>query len=142
MEVRPLMGEQTEKSEAGPYAKGTKEYMLLLYEAEARWATMSQADIGETMGRYVALKADMVAKGQYVAGARLDSVKKAKVVGAPAGSRVVKDGPFAETREQLGGYYRVAARDLDEAIALAARIPAAETGIIEIRPIRDTSAYA
>jgi hypothetical protein len=56
--------------------------------------------------------------------------------------RVVRDGPFAETREQLGGYYRILAKDLDEACAIAARIPAAEVGTIEVRPVMDTSAYA
>ena len=65
-----------------------------------------------------------------------------KTVRIPDAARIVTDGPFAETREQLGGYYRVRADNLDQALDMAARIPAAETGSIEVRPIMDLSAYA
>jgi hypothetical protein len=122
--------------------KTHKEYLLLIYEAEARWAAMSEADQQATFARYRDFGISLKKSGQFVAGDQLDSVKKAKCVSLETGKRVVKDGPFAETREQLGGYYRVLARDLDEAIAMSARIPAAETGTIEIRPVMDTSAYA
>lgn len=144
MEVRPViaMGGATFAKPTGDETKGKKEYMLLIYEAEARWAKMTDAEKGATYGGYKAFsEATRVAK-QLVAGDRLDQVRSAKCVSVDsAGKRAVKDGPFAETREQLGGYYRVWAKDLDEAIALAARIPAAETGTIEVRPIMDTSAY-
>ncbi|MFO0676214.1 MAG: YciI family protein [Polyangiaceae bacterium] len=124
-----------------PEAKGRKEYLLLIYEAEARWAKLSEAEMGKIFAAYGAFSASLKAAGQFIAGDQLDTVRKAKSVGLTGGKRVVKDGPFAETREQLGGYYRVFAKDLDEAISMAVRIPAAETGTIEIRPVMDTSAY-
>ncbi|MBL8612298.1 MAG: YciI family protein [Myxococcales bacterium] len=126
---------------APPDAKGKKEYLFLIYEAESRWASLSQAEATAIFTRYMDFSKSLKQNGHFVAGEQLDTVKKAKCVSVKGGERVVRDGPFAETREQLGGYYRVVARDLDEAIALAAKIPAAETGVVEIRPIMDTSAY-
>jgi len=144
IEVRPLPAYQGGGEEApySPDGKGQKEYLLLIYEPEARWATMAPADANATFGRYMAFSKSLKEQKKFIAGERLDTVKKAKSVGVTEGKRVLRDGPFAETREQLGGYYRVFAKDLDEAIAFAAQIPAAETGTIEVRPVMDTSAYA
>jgi hypothetical protein len=145
IEVRPLI----EHPDAGagkddappPQAEGLKDYVFLLYEAEARWAKMSEAEQRAELGGYMAFGASTAAAGKLVAGEQLDSVRKAKSVTLDGGKRVVKDGPFAEMREQLGGYYRVRARDLDDAIALAVQLPTAAAGTVEIRPVWDTSAY-
>jgi len=144
IEVRPIMVGNMPAASAPAAAPDpqTKEYLFLVYESEAGWATRSEAEKGATFARYAAFSKGLKEAGQLVAGERLDTVRKAKSVGVDGEKRVVRDGPFAETREQLGGYYRVRARDLDEAIALASKIPAAETGTIEIRPVMDTSAYA
>jgi hypothetical protein len=118
-----------------------KEYLLLIYEDERIMERLHEAELGALYTRYLTFTQELIATGHYIAGEPLDTVKKAKSVSVRSGERVVRDGPFAETREQLGGYYRVYARDLDEACALAARIPGAETGTIEIRPVMDVSAY-
>ena len=145
IEVRPIVdhGPSPQKSEGSKIdPKAFKQYLLLIYEAEARWMTMSEADAQATLKRYGELAASLGASGQLMAGNQLEPSMKAKCVRLESDRRVVRDGPFAETREQLGGYYRVLARDLDEAIKIASRIPAVETGTIEIRPVRDTSSYA
>ncbi len=80
---------------------------------------------------------EIKASGKYVAGARLHPTTSATSVRVRDGKRLVTDGPFAETREQLGGYYLIDANDLDEAIAVAARIPGARMGTIEVRPVMD-----
>jgi hypothetical protein len=87
----------------------------------------------------VALTHDLKAKGQYLAAAPLYPVATATSVRVRDGRRLVTDGPFAETREQLGGYYLVEARDLDEALAIAERIPGAKRGTIEVRPVVELS---
>src|SRR5436190_11742469 len=80
---------------------------------------------------------DLKAAGQYLAASPLHPVSTATSVRMREGKRLVTDGPFAETREQLGGYYLIDARDLDEAIAIAGRIPAARLGTVEIRPVME-----
>ncbi|MDB4929086.1 MAG: hypothetical protein JWM10_1570 [Myxococcaceae bacterium] len=146
IEVRPVIGMPAVGAAASPMGvpagESRKQYILLIYESAAAREGRSESDRQATFGRYLALSAELRASGQMIAGDPLDGVAKARTVSLRGGERVVRDGPFAETREQLGGYYRVWARDLDEAIALAARIPAAETGTIEVRPVADTSAYA
>jgi hypothetical protein len=112
-------------------------YMLLIYEKESNWATMSQEDAGKIFGEYMAFTEDIRKNGQYVSGAPLQPTPTATTVRVDNGKTVTTDGPFAETREQLGGYYLVEARDLDEAIAIAGRIPAARSGSIEVRPVAD-----
>ncbi|HVE17346.1 MAG TPA: YciI family protein [Chthoniobacterales bacterium] len=87
----------------------------------------------------IALTHDLKAKGQYLAAAPLQPVATATSVRIRDGRRLVTDGPFAETREALGGYYLVDARDLDEAIAIAARIPGAKAGTVEVRPVVELS---
>ena len=77
----------------------------------------------------------LTAEGRYLGGAPLQPVSTATSVRVRGGKRVVTDGPFAETREQLGGYFLIDAKDLDEAIAIATRIPMASRGTVEIRPI-------
>src|SRR5687768_1167484 len=114
--------------------RDSMKYMLLIYSNEQAWAGLSEADRNRIMGEYRQFGQDIKASGHYVSGAQLAPTAMATTVRVTDGKRVVTDGPFAETREQLGGYYLVEARDLDEAIGLAARIPSASAGTIEVRP--------
>jgi hypothetical protein len=115
-------------------------YMLLIYEPESNWARMSQEETGRVYGEYMAFTNDIKASGHYVTGNPLQPTPTATTVRVKDGKTVSTDGPFAETREQLGGYYLIEAKDLDEAIGIAARIPAARTGSIEVRPIQEVAA--
>ena len=115
-------------------------YMLLIYESEANAQKMTKEDGQKMMGEYMAFTDDIRRSGQYVAGAPLQPTPSATTVRVTNGKTLTTDGPFAETREQLGGYYLVDAKDLNEAIALAARIPASRTGSVEIRPIMEIPA--
>jgi hypothetical protein len=107
-------------------------YMLLIYSDENAWAEGEQERCYQES---VQLTQDLHAKGQYVAASPLHPVVTATSVRLREGKRLVTDGPFAETREQLGGYFLIEAADLDEAIAIAGRIPAVHKGTVEIRPI-------
>ena len=110
-------------------------YLCLIYEAEQSYATMSEAEIGALMGEYFAFTEGIKASGQYLAGEALKPVNTATTVRVRGGKLSTTDGPFAETKEQLGGYYLIEARDLNDAIQVAARIPGARTGSVEIRPV-------
>ena len=110
-------------------------YILLIYDEEQAWAKMTEAEQAQMMGEYRQLSADLKATGQYVAGNQLQPVSAATSVRVRGGKRLVTDGPFAETREQLGGFYMIEAKDLDEAIAVASRIPSARVGTVEVRPV-------
>lgn len=109
-------------------------YMLLVYMNEE---AMNDAERQQCCTNSVRLTHDLNENGQYVAAAPLYPVAAATSVRVREGKSIVTDGPFAETREQLGGFYIVDVKDLDEAIAVAARIPPASKGVIEIRPIRE-----
>jgi hypothetical protein len=111
------------------------QYLLLIYGNEKEFDATPKAQVEENMRAYLALTTEMKEKRQYVGGNRLAPATTATTVRVREGKRLVTDGPFAETKEQLGGYYLVEARDLDEAIALAAKIPGARFGSIEVRPI-------
>lgn len=113
-------------------------YLLLIYENEASFAGLSEAEQGKVFQEYMDYTARIRRSGHYVAGEALQPVSTATTVRSKDGRTLTTDGPFAETREQLGGFYMVEAKDLDEAIALAAQIPAARTGSIEVRPIMPT----
>jgi hypothetical protein len=109
-------------------------YMLLVYMNER---AMNDTERQECYVESAQLCHDLEAKGQYLAASPLHPVATATSVRVRDGKRLVTDGPFAETREQLGGYYLIDARDLDEAIAVATRIPPARKGTIEIRPVME-----
>jgi hypothetical protein len=109
-------------------------YMVLVYMNEQ---AMSDAERQQCYEDSARLTRDLHAKGQYVAAAPLHPVSTATSVRVREGKPLVTDGPFAETHEQLGGYYIIDVKDLDEAIAVATRIPPAKKGTIEIRPILD-----
>lgn len=111
------------------------EYLLLIYGREGDWDGMSDAERGKAQQAYGAFTTAIRESGQYKGGNALQPVSTATTVRVRDAKTMTTDGPFAETREQLGGYYLVEAADLDEAIGLAARIPGARQGSIEVRPI-------
>jgi hypothetical protein len=114
-------------------------YMMLLYTNQGEWAARGSADQQAVVREHTALMQELQKSGQYETCDALETVQNATTVRVRAGKTHVTDGPFAETKEQLGGYYIVEARDLDDAIAIAARIPDARMGSVEIRPILDLS---
>ena|SRR5262245_7076869 len=111
-------------------------YILLIYSDEAQQAKFSSAQAGEVMQGYMAFTQDVVKAGKFKAGDPLEPTSTATTIRVRNGHTTTTDGPFAETKEQLAGYYIVDAADLDEAISIAARIPTAKFGSIEVRPIR------
>jgi hypothetical protein len=114
-------------------------YLLSIYDNEATLAKMSQKEQEQFMGEYFAFTESIKKSGNYKAGEALQPVATATTVRIKDGKRLTTDGPFAETKEQLGGFYLVEAKNIDEAIAIASRIPSARTGSIEVRPVMDFS---
>ena len=112
-------------------------YLLLIYDDPNVWANFSEQEIGKYMGEYRDLSQSIRDSGHMLSGAQLQPVTTATTVRIRESKRLVHDGPFAETREVLGGFYLVEAKDLDEAIGIAARIPSARVGTIEVRPLFD-----
>jgi hypothetical protein len=110
-------------------------YMLLIYGNESEWASKSEAERGQIMQEYLNFTEGIRKTGNYVGGDPLEPTATATTVRVKNGKTLTTDGPFAETREQLGGYYMITARNLDEATAIAARVPSARMGSIEVRPI-------
>jgi hypothetical protein len=110
-------------------------YLMLIYHSEAGFEMTSESDRAAIYQEYGQLREELSAKGKFVGGHQLLPTTMATTIRVREGKRVVTDGPFAETKEQLGGYFLVNADDLDEAIAIAARIPSARNGTIEVRPI-------
>jgi hypothetical protein len=109
-------------------------YMLLIYADENAWTDSERA---ACYAESAQLAHQLHENGQYVSANPLHSVATATSVRIREGKRLVTDGPFAETREQLGGYFLIDAADLDEAIAVASRIPGARKGSVEIRPVME-----
>jgi hypothetical protein len=111
------------------------QYLLLIYENEKTWATMNEKTRNEAMGEYMKFSEDIGKSGHMVGGNALQPTTTATTLRLRDGKKLTTDGPFAETKEQLGGYYLVNAKDIDEALGIAARIPSAKWGSIEVRPI-------
>ena len=111
------------------------QYLLLIYDSEAEFVKMSQADQAKMYGEYMDFTSDIKAKGNHLAGHQLQPIATATTVRIRNGKRLTTDGPFAETKEQLGGFYMIEAKNLDEAIEIASRIPSAKVGSIEVRPL-------
>ena len=107
-------------------------YMLLIYEDER---ALDETERELCYGESLQLVQELNTSGRYLAAAPLHPTSAATSVRVRDGKRFVTDGPFAETREQLGGYYLIDAKDLDEAIGIAARIPGARRGTVEVRPV-------
>src|SRR2546427_469859 len=105
-------------------------YMLLIYHDEQAWNKLTEAERQEIYLEYRQLREELTSRGQYLDGSQLQSIDTASSVRVRKGNPMVTDGPFAETREQLGGYYLIEAGDLDEAIGIAERIPPARFGTI------------
>ena len=112
------------------------QYLLLIYDNEKVWADMSEAETKKYMGEYYAFTEELKKAGKLVAGDALQPTHTATTVRVREGKRLTTDGPFAETKEQLGGYYLIEAKDLDDAMQWAAKIPSARIGSIEVRPIQ------
>src|SRR6187431_2486949 len=110
-------------------------YLCLIYEDEKTWGTMPKEQSDAMMGEYFAFTDGIKKSGHYVGGEALKPVHTATTVRVRNGKMSTTDGPFAETKEQLGGYYLIEAKDLNEALQVAAKIPSARTGSVEVRPI-------
>jgi len=111
------------------------QYALLIYENEQDWDKIAESDRNAIFAEYMTFSRDIVKSGNMRGGEALQPTETATTVRVRDGKTLKTDGPFAETKEQLGGFYIVEAKDLDEAIAIAARIPGARSGSIEIRPV-------
>ena len=111
------------------------EYLLLIYHDEERWANRPEEERRAIVAEYFALTSELREKGRYVGGERLDASSTAATVRVRDGEQVVTDGPFTETKEQLGGFFRIEADSLEEELEWAAKIPAARYGSIEVRPV-------
>src|SRR6476619_3741784 len=110
-------------------------YLCLIYDEGKKMDTLSKTEADAFMGEYFAFTEGIKQSGHYVGGEALQPVQTATSVRVRNGKVSTTDGPFAETKEQLGGFYLIEARDLNDAIQVAARIPGAKTGSIEVRPI-------
>ena len=113
-------------------------YLLLIYENEGNFAKVTEEEGNRIFAEYMDYTKGIRKAGNYIGGEALQPIATATTVRQRNGKTLTTDGPFAETKEQLGGYYLVEAKDLDEAIKLAGGIPAVRTGSIEVRPIMPT----
>jgi hypothetical protein len=113
-------------------------YMLLIYTNPENWATLSEDEAQSVMKEYLTFADELRGAGELVAGDPLQGPETATTVRVPSGGRTVTDGPFAETKEHLAGYFLVECDGLDRALDLAARIPDARLGgAVEVRPVAD-----
>jgi hypothetical protein len=110
-------------------------YLCLIYDDEKKMAGMTKSEGDAFMGEYGAYTQSIKGSGHYLGGEALQPVHTATTIRNRNGKVSTTDGPFAETKEQLGGFYLVEAKDLNEAIQVASRIPSVKTGSIEVRPI-------
>src|SRR6202162_5314871 len=118
------------------------EYLLLIYHSEANLGKMTPADTADLYREYGQLREELAGKGKFLAGSQLMPTTVATTVRVRDGKRVVTDGPFAETKEQLGGYFLIETKDLDEVIGIAAQIQFARLCTVEVRPQMEMGAPA
>ena len=111
-------------------------YLCLIYDQEAKWATMSKAESDAIYAEYGAFTNSIKESGHYIGGNPLQPTHTGTTVRVRNGKISTTDGPFAETKEQLGGYYLIEAKDLNEALQIGSRIPSARSGSIEVRPVQ------
>ena len=112
------------------------QYLLLIYHKENEWESLTEGDRQKVYGEYRKVREDLINKGNWVGGNQLQSVSTASTVRLKDKKTLITDGPFAETKEQLAGYFLVEANDLDEALKIAGRIPSVALGAsIEVRPV-------
>jgi len=110
-------------------------YLLLIYDNEQEWGALGEAEKQRIYGEYRKLSEELQASERLVSGSQLAPTSAATSVRVRDDKQLVTDGPFAETHEQLGGYFLIEAKDLDEAISIAGRVPSARMGTIEVRPL-------
>ena len=115
-------------------------YLCLIYSDEAQWDRMPKAESDQMYGEYYGFTEAIRQSGHYQGGNPLQPTRTATTVRVRGGKTTTTDGPFAETKEQLGGYYLIEAADLNEAVQIAARIPGARIGSIEVRPVQPMGA--
>jgi len=115
-------------------------YLLLIYQNEPSWNALTEAERQEIYLEYRKLRGELEASGHYVTGSQLQPIATATSVRVRDGKELITDGPFAETHEHLGGYFLIEAKNLDEATSIAARIPSARAGTIEVRPLVEMAA--
>jgi hypothetical protein len=113
------------------------QYLCLIYDDEKSWQKLAPGETEKIMGEFHAYTESIKKSGHYIGGNALAPTHTATTVRVRQGKLATTDGPFAETKEQLGGYYLLQARDLNEAIQLAARIPGARFGAVEVRPVME-----
>jgi hypothetical protein len=111
------------------------QYLLLIYDPAGGWESATEAEVKAVYEEYYAFTNDLREQGKLVSANQLEPVSSATSVKVRNGEKLVTDGPFAETREVLGGYYLIEADSLEEATDWAARIPSARYGTIEVRPV-------
>jgi hypothetical protein len=111
------------------------QYLCLIYDDEKAWEKMPPSEAGKIFGEFHEFTESIRKSGHYLGGNALQPTHTATTVRVRQGKVATTDGPFAETKEQLGGYYLVEARDLNEAIQVASRIPGARFGCVEVRPV-------
>lgn len=144
VEIRPLFkldGLPAEKLEADrARAAGLTQFMFLCYDDEEFWAKAGEDALREAMQEAVALTHRLDARGQYLSASPLHASSTATSVRVRQGARTVTDGPFAETREVLGGYYLILAKDHDEAVNIAAEHSGARVGAVEVRQVFNVAA--
>ncbi len=114
-------------------------YMLLVCHDEQAWGKVSETEQGRALDQSVQLCHQLHSSRNYVDASPLHPTSTATCVRVREGKRLVTDGPFAETREQLAGYFLIEARDLDEALDIAARVPGARWGTVEVRPVKEVA---
>jgi len=112
-------------------------YLCLIYEDEKWWEKATQADMEKGLAEYNAFTDSIKKNGNWLGGEALQPTKTATSVKVRNGKVSTTDGPYVETKEQLGGYYLINAKDLKEAVQVASRIPAAKNGTVEVRPIME-----
>ena len=112
-------------------------YLCLIYSDEKRWERASETEWNTVMAEYNAFTDSIKRSGNYIGGEALESTNAATSVRIRNGKASTTDGPFAETKEQLGGFYLIKAKDLNDAVQVATRIPGAKYGTIEVRPIME-----
>jgi hypothetical protein len=112
-------------------------YLCLIYPDEARLAALPAAEQRELIEDVLAYREELRERGHYIASAPLEPAASSTTLRVRGGQLSITDGPYAETKEQLGGFYLIEARDLNDAIRLAARMPPARVGTIEVRPLRE-----
>jgi hypothetical protein len=111
------------------------QYLCLIYDDESLWANMPEDERNAVYNEYIGFTQSIKDSGHHLGGDALQPTSTATSVRVRNGETLVTDGPFAETKEQLGGYYLVEAKDVDEALKIAERIPSARYGTIEVRPV-------